>query len=371
MKILILSCNTGGGHNSAAMAIKEYFDSREIFCEIKDALAFDSQLKSDIISKGHVLLYKRAPKLFGFGYLYAEKHPAKPGRTSMIYAIVKRGAKALCEYLKENEIDAVISTHVFASMMLTEIRKNQLLDIKSYYASTDYTCHPGVEEIDVDAYFIAHQNLSPEYLKLGVAEEKLIPVGIPIKRAFYHSLSKEKAKKLLGLPLDKKVVLLMCGSMGCGPIYKLGKKVLNNLPQNAVLVVVCGSNEKLVKKFKKIQSDQMHVVGFTDKMNLYMDASNVIITKPGGLSSTEAATKSIPMVLMNIVAGCETRNLDFLLNNGFAVSADTLDGWVKETVDILENEEKENVLIDAMKKSFSIYAAGALGDHVISCIDKK
>ena len=370
MKILILSCNTGGGHNSAAAAIKEYFDSKEIYCEIQDALAFDSRLKSDIISKGHVMLYKKAPGLFGAGYSFAENHPSKPGNESLTYTIMKRGVKKLYEYLSENQFDAVLCTHVFACMLMTEVKKCYNISLRSYFIATDYASYPGIEEVKADAFFIAHKYLIPDYLNYGVDEHLLIPTGIPIKRAFHKSLPKENARDFLGLPKDKKVILLMCGSMGCGPVYKLGKMLLEKLPENAKLVVVCGSNEKLVNKFEKLSADQnLRVIGFTNKMNIYMDACDVVMTKPGGLSSTESATKMLPMVLMNVVAGCETRNLDFFLNNDFAVSAETLEGLADEAIALLSDEEKMGKIKNLLSESFSVYSAGMIGDHVIFDIE--
>lgn len=370
MKFLILSCNTGGGHNSAAAAIKEYFDSKEIFCEIRDALAFDSRLKSEIISKGHILLYKKAPALFGAGYHFAEKHPSKPGTESMMYTFMKRGTEKLYTFLSENHFDAVLCTHVFAGMMMTEIKKNYNLSIRSYFIATDYASYPGIEEVKVDAFFIAHKSLIPDYVNYGVEEHLLVPTGIPIKRAFHKSISKEKAREFLGLPKDKRVILLMCGSMGCGPVYKLGKDLLNKLPEDAKLVVVCGSNEKLLKKFEKLSSDEnLRVVGFTNKMNIYMDACDVVMTKPGGLSSTESATKELPMVLMNVVAGCETRNLDFFLSNELAVSADTLEGLSDKAISLLTDDEKINWMKGLLRESFSVYSAGMIGDYVISGVE--
>jgi processive 1,2-diacylglycerol beta-glucosyltransferase len=371
MNIAILSCNTGGGHNSAAAAIKEYFDSKEIYCEIKDALAFDSRLKSEVISKGHVFLYKKAPTIFGAGYHYAEKHPSKPGSESMMYAVMKSGTEALYRYLVEAKIDAVICTHVFAAMMMTELKRTSELSVKNYFVATDYTCYPGIDEVIADAFFIAHEHLIPEYTNFGISEESIVPTGIPIKRAFYRSLAEEKAKELLDLPQDKKIVLLMCGSMGCGPIFKLSKTILKSLPEDAMLVVICGSNYKLVRKFEKIaDEDKMRVVGYTNKMNLYMDAAYIVITKPGGLSSTEAATKSLPMVLMNVVAGCETRNLDFLIKNGFAVSAEKIKALADETLALLWDDLKRNQIADKLKNDFSVYSAGAIGDYMIADIAK-
>ena len=370
MRILILSCNTGGGHNSAAAALKEYFDSKEIFCEIRDALAFDSRFKSDIISKGDILLYKKAPKLFGWGYRFAENHPSKPGYESFLYSIMKSGTEKLYDYLCENDFQAVLCTHVFAGMMMTEIRKRYDSDLSFYFVATDYASYPGIEEVKADAFFIAHKNLIPDYVDYGISEHLIIPIGIPIKRAFYKSLKKERAKELLGLPQDKRVVLLMCGSIGCGPVYKLGMQILNKLPKDAVLAVICGSNQKLFKKFDKHKNlENLHVAGYTNKMNIYMDSCDIVVTKPGGLSSTESATKILPMVLMGEPVGCEVRNMEFFLKNEFAVTADTLEGLSEETVSLLADSKKTDAMSELLKESFSVYSAGVIGDHVIASAD--
>lgn len=369
MKILILSCNTGSGHNSAAAAIKEYFDSKEIYCEILDALAFDSRLKSEIVSKGHLLLYKKATGLFGAGYQFAEKHPPKHGKESVLYTVMKRGSDKLYEYLRENCFDAVLCTHVFAGMMMTEIKKCYPIAARVYFTATDYASYPGIEEVEADAFFIAHESMDIDYIRYGIEKHKLIPAGIPIKRAFHKSLSKEKARDFLGLPQNKKVLLLMCGNMDNAPVLKLGKLLLKKLPEDSKLVVVCGSNEKLVDKFEKLSSgENLRAVGFTNKMNVYMDACDAVITKPGGLSSTEAAVKNIPMVLLNTAMGCETRNLDFFLNGGFAVSADTAEGIADEAAALLADNERMEEMKTLLRESFFVYSAGTIGEYVISDI---
>ncbi|MEE1160471.1 MAG: hypothetical protein U0K70_00245, partial [Acutalibacteraceae bacterium] len=102
MRLLILSCNTGEGHNSAARAIKGYLETKNIPCEIRDALAFWSPEKSKIISKGHVFIYRKMPKLFGVSYRFEENHPPKEGDESFIYELVIKGCDSLEEYLSEN-----------------------------------------------------------------------------------------------------------------------------------------------------------------------------------------------------------------------------------------------------------------------------
>ena len=207
MRLLILSCNTGEGHNSAARALKGYFETQNISCEIKDSLAFWSPEKSKIISKGHVFIYRKMPKLFGISYRFEENHPPKVGDESLIYDLVIRGCDSLYEYLTENTYDAIICTHVFSAMMITELKKRRKCSVKSYFVATDYTCSPGVSQTALDKYFIPHKKLIKEFCENGIPESKLVPSGIPVRMDFYKRTDPKEAKDLLSLPQDRKVVL--------------------------------------------------------------------------------------------------------------------------------------------------------------------
>ena len=323
MNVLILSCNTGEGHNSAAKAIKEYIELQGDVCDMRDALSFWSETSSKIISKGHIFIYRRLPKLFGIGYRFEENHPAKDNETSLMYDIVKKGCISLYEALKSSNYDAIICTHVFASMMLTELRNRFNFSLPSYFVATDYTCTPGVSEIISDGYFIPHASVEPDFLRCGVEKDKIIPSGIPIKQAFYSKVEKEEARRQLHLPKDSKIVLMVCGSMGCGPLQVLAEDLPLMLPSNAHLVVICGSNRKLFKSLTRNNNlSNTTIVGYTTRMPLYMDAADLIVTKPGGLSTTEAVNKHLPMVFINAVPGCETHNLNFFIKHNLATTHD-------------------------------------------------
>lgn len=354
MRYLVLSCNTGEGHNSCGRAIKEYFESRGVYCEIRDALSFWSKHSSKIISKGHVFVYRNLPKLFGASYRFEENHPPKQGQDSLIYELLKNGCSKLYKYLSSEEYDGVICVHPFSAMMITEIKRTKNLSIPSYFVATDYTCSPGVSETDCDLYFIPHKDIIQEFVLSGIKREKIIVSGIPVGQNFYLQIDKENAKKHLGMNLQEKIVLLACGSMGCGPIKKLTEKLPDVLPEGVRLVVICGNNRKLYTALTKgDRRKNLSVVGYTSRMPIYMDAADLILTKPGGLSSTEGATKHKPMVFINAVPGCETRNLDFFIEHGFALSGKN----TEELIRIVNNcmlfpNELENV----SKKTFDNFS---------------
>ena len=357
MNVLILSCNTGQGHNSAAKAIKDYFESRGVTCSIKDALAFWSPVNSDIISKGHIFIYRNMPKLFGIGYKFEENHPPKDDETSIMYDLVTKGCRELTIELKESDYDAVICTHIFSAMMMTKIRKSGLIDIPCYLVATDYTCSPGAGETDVDGYFIPRSDLADEFSDLGIDRKVMIASGIPVNPKFFIRNSSEYAKGMLKLPENKKIVLLMCGSMGCGPIRQLCEILPKVMPDNSHLVAVCGYNRRLYHSLVKEENPNVTVVGYTSRMPIYMDAASIILTKPGGLSSTEAAVKHLPMIFIDAVPGCETRNLNYFISHGFADTAQGAKALAGLVCDYLNDDKKTEKIKNRLKENFNTCAA--------------
>lgn len=370
MRLLILSCNTGEGHNSAAKALKDCFSEQNINCDIKDALAFWSPEKSKIISKGHVFIYRKLPKLFGVSYRFEENHPPKDGDESLIYELVIKGCESLYEFLRDNPYDAVICTHVFSAMMMTELKKRRQCGIKSYFIATDYTCSPGVNQTAMDAYFIPHIKLTDEFAENGIPRHKLIPSGIPVRKDFYSKTDSESAKQSLSLPRDRKIALLMCGSMGCGPIKTLAEYLPQQIPSDSMLIVICGNNLRLYKTLTKYPlPGNMRVVGFTSRMPLYMDAAELILTKPGGLSTTEAAVKALPMIFIDAVPGCETKNYEFFLQNGCADMRDSVLELCDAVCDYLENPDKLKAMSNTLKSEFSGCAAHTIREYILKDVD--
>lgn len=367
MRVLILSCNTGEGHNSAARAIAEVLDKRGIEYRIEDALSCFSKEISNIVSKSHVMLYKRAPKVFGVGYRLFENHPPEPGDNSKLFALLAMGRKKIHNLISDGEYSVVISTHVFAAMMVTKALKDNTLDVKSYFIPTDYTCYPGLTECELDKIFIPHESILPIFLENGIAADKLVPCRIPIKQAFFDEKDKVKARKKLGLPQNKTIVLLACGSMGCGPIKNLAEQVLKECTSDTMVVAICGSNKKLFGKLTEIAENNYDicVVGFTNEMPLYMAAADLIVTKPGGLSSTEAATMGLPMIFVDAVPGCETHNLAFYTEGGFGKTADSLDGLVKLVKKYAGCSDARAAVTDRLNENFSMNGAEIICNQVI------
>ena len=197
--------------------------------------------------------------------------------------------------------------------MISELTKDPSARLRTGYVMTDYTCYPGVAEATVDAYFIPHDALSGEFISCGVPEDKLIASGIPVKDSFYTRADKKEAKRALGIDNVYKHILMMSGSMGCGPMESLAQELAKKLPESVFMTIVCGTNEKLKKKLDPLANDRVRILGFTDQVPLLMDSADLYLTKAGGLSVTEAAVKRLPLVLIDAVAGCESYNRYFFM----------------------------------------------------------
>ncbi len=361
MKALILTCNTGGGHNSAAKALQACFASRGVTCDIKNALQFFHKGMEKIISNGHVFCYRHLPKAFGVGYRMAERHP----KSKFIYRFNAHAAEPLYQFILAGGYDTVICVHIFTELMMTEIRRKFGLQVRQYFVATDYTCSPGCAAGDMDAYFVP-KFLTPEFAEKGVDASKVVESGIPVGTSFNTRVEKQEARRQLGLPEDGPLVIMMCGSMGCGPIEELAQGLAKSMPPAAQLAIFCGSNEKLSESLAPMANERIRILGgFGQPMSLWMDAADLFLTKPGGLSSSEALTKHLPMVCINAVPGCETRNLDYFAKYGLAKTTEGVDALLQLTLDSIEHPEQMDEVRENIRKIFDFNAVENIVNFVM------
>lgn len=361
MRVLILSCNTGEGHNSAGLALVEAFRSADIACDMKNSLDLLPQSVSRLISGGHVFIYRHCPRLFGWGYRYEEKHTPK-----FLMEECARGADGLWKVIREGGYDIVICVHIFPALTLTAILKKYKPSIATYFVATDYTCSPGVGESKLDAYFIPHVTLADEFVSCGVPRERLIATGIPVRAVFERKRPRSEVCRELGLPADKQIVLLTCGSMGCGPIRDLTAELKEKMPSDSMLVVICGRNTHLFRRLSaQTEPGRVKVIGYTRRMSDYMDAADVFLTKAGGLSTTEAIIKRLPLIYIDAVPGCEKRNLDFGTKHGVALTAKGVKGLTGVTCRCLQDSAYRQSISETMRQMFPKENAARLCRYVI------
>ena len=351
-RVLLLSCNTGAGHNSCARAIKECFETHGVECEIVDSLLFISKKASRFICNWHVRIYRRLPRLFKNGYREVETHASPFQKDSVIYQYLTSGSERMYDYISAHGFDTVICTHIFPALALTDMLEKHPIPIKTAFVGTDYTCSPGTADSDLEYYFIPDASLVEEFALCGVPRERIVPSGMPVRPDFYLPGDQAAAKRRIGIPHEHRHILMMCGSMGCGPIIELTQQLAGKLLPDEELTIICGTNEKLFEKLRLeyLTNANIHVEALVEDMPTYMRSADIYMTKPGGLSTSEAAAMGLPMVLIDAVAGCEEHNLEFFTGHGGAVTADTPELLADAALALLHDRARLDEMRCALKQ---------------------
>lgn len=369
MRILVLSANTGEGHNSSARALIERLQQQGVQCDMQDCLAFLSPGFSKFISDWHIRIYQYGGKIFDKGYRFME-NIANPDNFNPIYELLSLGAGKLRDLIMEGNYDAVVCLHSFAGIIVTEVCRSWGLEIPSLLVSTDYTCWPTVEQCQLDTFFVPAPEICQEFTYAGIPQDRQVVSGIPVRPVFYQQGDRAQARCRLELPEEGEVVLVMCGSMGCGPIQKIAAETLSQMPDNSVMVAVCGRNERLREEMEQITDPRLRVLGFIDNFPEYLDAADLIITKPGGLSSTEAANKHVPMVFINTVGGCESRNFDYFLKKGYAVGSADPEEVVRIAIRMVWDAQSRNAMKQRLCQDFQTDSCQLICDHITKAAKK-
>ena len=358
MKVLVLSCSTGGGHNSCGKYIKSEFDLNNIECDFVDYFSVLGNKLSKRIEKLYLKSTSGKGKIFEGVYKLGETYN-KVGLISPVYELNKLAKKKMLEFITENKYDLVICPHLFPSMAITSLKKDGF-DIKLINVATDYTNIPFWNETKPDYFVIPHESLKSEFTNKGIDEKILLPIGIPISTKFKESKSSLTLKK------DKPNILVTSGSMGFGNLKDIVKKILDNI--DAYVIVICGSNKKLLKELSNIKNSNLIVNGFVNNMNDYIKGSDVVLTKPGGLTSTEVAVLNKPMIHIMPIPGVENYNANFFKNNNLSLVSNTIDEIIENTKRLLEDKDLQKEMIESQSKIINKNSAKDLVKFVINKI---
>lgn len=360
MKCLILSTATGQGHNSAALAIAENLRSKNCTVKIMDVLKSGKKDVSEPVSKLYSGITVHAPRFF-HGLYRAGELVSSSKRRSPIFYLNTLYADKLYGKIRCFMPDVIVCTHLFSAQAITYIREKYGLKIPCAGIATDYTCSPFWEESLLDSYVIPAAALLDEFTGKGIPKQKLIPIGIPVRAQFQKKTLKQDARRKFGFTA-KHICVIMGGSMGYGKIGELTAALLAAIPDSQA-AAVCGKNKSLFRELDGIANTIPFE--YIDDIGTLMDAADVILTKPGGLSTTEALVKRIPTVLTRPIPGCEQKNAAFLSSIGAACHAETTESAVERARRLLFDGSSAEKMIEAQKKHIRKDAAGTIGDYLI------
>lgn len=359
MKVLIFYASYGGGHLNAAKSIDECVKNnyKNIETELIDCMKYVNKTVEKITTGAYREMAKKAPWVWGTIYSSSQKGPLAhlSSRSNKVMAI------KLLKLLREKKPDLIISTHPFSSQMCSYLKRKGKISAEIATIMTDFAPHDQwlVGNDFTDYYFVAHEKMKQYLISQKIPENKIYVSGIPISNRFLKLYNKKEILNNYNLSKDKKTILFFGGGeFGLGKsktIHVFESFISSN--ENIQIIAISGRNEKMKESFEKVvqeynATDFVHILGFTNQVPELMSISDLVVTKPGGLTTSESLASHLPMVIINPIPGQEEENAEFLESKGIAI-------WIKKSTNtekiikhLLSNSNK----LSQMKKNTNILA---------------
>ena len=339
-KVMIFYGSYGGGHLSAARSIKEYIETNYKNTEVQmvDCIEYVNKMVNKVTTSAYTGLAKKAPWAWGYVYKKSEK-----GFMAKITTDAnKLMAYKLNKLLQEFNPDYVISTHFFSSQMCAYLKKKNKAHFKLSTVITDYAPHEQwlLYPEEIDYFFVAHNGMRDSLIDKGISKSKVYATGIPLSNRFLEHYNKKEILEEFGLQQGKKRVLFFAGGeFGLGKSTTL--EILKTFAEhfhNLQIIAIAGRNKNMKEKFEELventaREDTIKILEYTNKIPELMSISDLVVTKPGGLTTTESLASGLPIIVINPIPGQEEENATFLEQNGVAI-------WIKKednVKEILEN----------------------------------
>ena len=330
-KVLLLSASAGAGHVRAAEAIEKAFqqlddaESREV--HHFDVLNYTNKLFRHLYSKAYIDLVNKMPEVPGWVYDKLDK-PWKNERRRL--ALDKLNTRPFVKLLREYQPDLIVCTHFLPAEIVSWLKAKERLASRQVIIVTDFDVHAMWLVHHFERYFVALDEARVYLEALGIPPEKITVSGIPIDPVFAIRKDKQEMRAKHGLAPDRTTILLSAGGFGVGSVDALVHSLLP-LQHRAQIVAICGRNEELKQRLTKIAARTkpdatvtLKPFGYTKEMDELMTASDLVIGKPGGLTTSEALAKGLVFVIVNPIPGQEERNSDHLLEGAAAIRCNNL-----------------------------------------------
>lgn len=358
-KVLIFYGSYGGGHLSASNSIKEYIDNnyKDIETTLVDCVEYVDHNFNKITTTAYNEMAKKMPWAWKKVYTKSKKGAfSKFSHTSN-----KLMALKLKKFFETTEPDLIICTHPFASQMCAYLKRKGTINCTLATVMTDYIPHPQwlTDSEYMDYYFVAHAEMKYELVRSGISESKVFATGIPLSNRFLKSYNKEETLHYFGLQPGKKTVLFFAGGE-FGLSQSRTYKILDTMAKkfhNIQIIAIAGKNKKMQKNFEEIvdeynKQDSIKVLSYTNKVPELMSISDMVLTKPGGLTTTESLASGLPIIVINPIPGQEEENAEFLESQNLAI-------WIRKKDDVeevLKNIFNDPTLMRKMKIKARLFA---------------
>ena len=351
MKVLVFATLTGGGHMSAARATAAAFTRAGHSAEVVDFLTLKHRQASEVISGAYARLVQRAPRTFGALYR-AGQLVSTPRVKSVVYFANTLYSTELRECIRRAAPDILFTSHLFAAQALTHLKRAGMELPPTVGVMTDYTCAPFWEETELDAYITPHAELTAEFTRHGMPESKLLPLGIPV------DVSAAAEPSPIPMSADRRRLLVIGGSMGAGNLPEVVEALR---PLDAEIICVCGQNEALRSQLaaRFDNDDRVRILGYVAPLAPLIARADAVLSKSGGLTSTEIMAINRPFIVINPIEGVETRNAAFFERKGAALWAHSPDEIRACARQLLSDSALRNSMLAAQRRDFPGTAADA------------
>ncbi len=347
MKVLILYVSVGTGHMKAAEALKESIEKQFSgwSVDILDTLKYINPIVDKIVVGSYLGALKRSPGLYS--RLYTASGTGT-GIYDMSKALNRLLSFKLNSLINDYRPSAVVSTHPFPMQMLSSLKEKNKINIPTIAILTDYVVHSLCLDNGMDAFIVANDLMKTEMIARGIPGSIIFPYGIPVSPKFLTRVDKTKLKQELGLD-NKFTVLVMGGGMGFGNIDSTMTSLLN-CDIDLQIIAVTGTNQKLKNQLEQSAASsnkKVLILSYTDKINELMDISDLLITKPGGMTISEALVKGLPIFIISPIPGQEEGNASFLIRSGAANKIDDS----AQLVSVLSQVANDPLTLKAMREN--------------------
>lgn len=371
--LLILHATAGAGHTRAAQAVAAALAlqaSPQVDHQVLDTLDCTSEFFRRMYVKAYIELVQRAPEVWGALYeRYDVVKPAQSKTARARLAFDKVNSRAFGQMLAASQAQAILCTHFLPLELLSDLKERGLVTTPVHAVVTDVSPHAFWVYPHIDHYHVATALGARELQRKGVDAARISVTGIPVDPVFAQQTPASEARRAVGLP-ERPTVLFLSGGFGMGPLQAM----LESFGQDdngLGLVVVAGRNPEL-EAACRVLAERMAVpvtvLGFVDNMHAWMDAADLVVTKPGGLSTTESLAKGKPMALVAPIPGQEQRNSDYLLEEGAAVRLHEVSDSAWQLQRWLADAERMARLRDNARRIARPNAANDIAAHLLSAL---
>jgi processive 1,2-diacylglycerol beta-glucosyltransferase len=348
-KVLVLSAAVGAGHLRAAEAVELALRVQNPTAEVKnvDVLSLTNAAFRKVYGESYLDLVNKAPYVLGYFYDMLDRPRRLNSKRDRLRLLVEKANLTKCtDLIVDGGWDLAVCTHFLPAEIIASLRRNGKLRLPQVTATTDFETHRLWVNQPCDRYTTATDEGSVNLQHWGVPAADVVVTGIPIHPIFAEPKDRVTCKRAHDLAEDRPVVLQLAGGFGVGPIEALFQGVLS-IERPLQAVVVTGRNEAAKEQIEKIPVPDRHrvkVIGFTKQIDEFMAAADIVLSKPGGLTTSEVLARGAAMAVVNPIPGQESRNSDFLLENGAAIKINNIDTMPAKLTQLLDNPVRLNSL---------------------------